>query len=123
MMAVADRALRVDDELDICKMVSRHLQRLNLEADYSLTLKDARLKVGKCTYEVIFLDLNLTDGTGFEFLQHIKQLKLKSKIIIISAYDNESKKALAMGGDVFVSKPFTVKSINEALRTLNFLAN
>ncbi len=118
-----DRTLVVDDELDICLMVTKHLQKLQFETDYALTVKDARFKVSKSIYDFIFLDLNLTDGSGFDFIQHMKELNLNSKIIVISAHDNESKRALAMGADLFVNKPFTMKTINDALRTLNFLPN
>jgi DNA-binding response OmpR family regulator len=118
-----DRTLVVDDELDICLMVSRHLQKLQFRTDYSLTVKDARLKVNSAAYEFIFIDLNLTDGSGFEVINYMKDLNLNSKIIVISAHDNESSRALAMGAHLFVSKPFTMKAINDALRTLNFLPN
>lgn len=113
----------VDDELDICLMVSRHLQKLKFRTDYSLTVKDARLKVNSAAYEFIFIDLNLTDGSGFEVINYMKDLNLNSKIIVISAHENESGRALAMGAHLFVSKPFTMKAINDALRTLNFLPN
>ncbi len=120
---IMDRTLVVDDELDICLMVTNHLQKLQFETDYALTVKDARFKVSKSIYDFIFLDLNLTDGSGFDFIQHMKELNLNSKIIVISAHDNESKRALAMGAHLFVNKPFTMKTINDALRTLNFLPN
>lgn len=118
-----DRTLVVDDELDICLMVTKHLQKMQFETDYALTVKEARRKVDKSIYDFIFLDLNLTDGSGFDLIQYMKGLNLNSKIIVISAHDNESSKALAMGAHLFVNKPFTMKTINDALRTLNFLPN
>lgn len=122
-MNARDRTLVVDDELDTCLMVSKHLQKLHFRAEYSLTVKDARLKVNTAAYEFIFIDLNLTDGSGFEVIKYMKELNLNSKIIVISAHDNESSRALATGAHLFVSKPFTMKAINDALRTLNFLPN
>ena len=122
-MDFMDRTLVVDDELDTCLMVTRHLQKMEFETDYALTVKDALSKMGKSIYDFIFLDLNLTDGSGFDLMEHMKELNLSSKIIIISAHDNESARALSMGADLFVNKPFTMKTINEALRTLNFLPN
>ena len=65
---IMDRTLVVDDELDICLMVTKHLQKLQFETDYALTVRDARFKVSKSIYDFIFLDLNLTDGSGFELI-------------------------------------------------------
>ena len=118
-----DRTLVVDDELNICLMVTKHLQKLQFLTDYSLTVKDARLKVKKEDYEFIFIDLNLPDGSGFEVINYMKELNLTTKIIVISAHDNESGRALATGAHLFVTKPFSMKEINDALRTLNFLPN
>jgi DNA-binding response OmpR family regulator len=120
---VMDRTLVVDDELDICLMVTNHLRKLHFETDYALTVKDARSKVRTSLYKFIFLDLNLTDGSGLDLIRYMKELNLSAKIIVISALDNESGRALAMGAHLFVNKPFSRKTIDDALRTLNFLPN
>lgn len=118
-----DRSLVVDDELDICLLVTKHLQNLHFETDYALTVKDARSKVRTSLYKYVFLDLNLTDGSGLDLIRYIRELNLITKIIVISALDNESERALAMGADLFVNKPFSKKTINDALMTLNSLLN
>jgi DNA-binding response OmpR family regulator len=122
-MELMDRTLVVDDELDICLMVTKHLQKMQFETDYALTVKDACSKVDKSIYDFIFLDLNLSDGSGFDLMKYMKEMNLSSKIIVISAHDNESARALSMGAHLFLNKPFTMKTINDALRTLNFLPN
>jgi len=117
------RALVIDDEVDICLMMNRHLQNLQFETQYALTVKDARQKVDLSHFELMFIDLNLTDGSGFEVIKYVHELNLTSKIIVISAHDSEAAKALEMGASLFISKPFTIKTINEALKKLNFLPN
>jgi DNA-binding response OmpR family regulator len=117
------KALVIDDELDICLMMNRHLQNLQFESQYALTVKEARLKVKNSPYELMFIDLNLTDGSGFDVINYVHELNLTSKIIVISAHDSEAGKALEMGANLFISKPFTIKTINEALKKLNFLPN
>lgn len=115
------RVLVVDDELDICLMVNRYLQNLQFETHYALTVKEARLEVSASNYELMFIDLNLTDGSGYEVIKYVHDLNLSSKIIVISAHDNEANNAIKMGASLFIPKPFTLKMINEALKTLNFL--
>ncbi len=116
-------ALVIDDELDICLMVTKHLQNLQFKTNYALTVKDARQKVSLAECELMFIDLNLPDGSGFDVIHYVNELKLNSKIIVISAYDSESNKALRMGASHFMTKPFTTKKINDALKALNFLPN
>ncbi len=116
------RVLVVDDELDICMMVSTHLQKLQFETHYALSVKDALLKVDASLYQLLFIDIDLTDGSGFDVISHLQKTKSNLKIIVISAYHNEVNKALEMGVNLFISKPFSTKVINEALKTLNFLS-
>lgn len=117
------KALIIDDELDICLMVAKHLQNLKFETQYALTVKEARLKLLSSSYDVLFLDLNLTDGSGFDVIHYINRMNLSAKIVVISAYDSEANKALRAGASFFLPKPFAIKRINESLQALNFLPN
>jgi CheY-like chemotaxis protein len=51
----------------------------------------------------------------------MKDLCYPSKIIVISAYDGEQHKALQMGANLFLAKPFTKQLLEESLQKLNFL--
>lgn len=115
------KALIVDDELEICMMVAKYLQNLGFDTQYTLTVKEARAKLISSSFDVMFIDLNLTDGSGFELIQYKDQLNLKTKIIVISAYDSEASKALDAGASLFLPKPFATKRVKEALESLNLL--
>ncbi len=117
------KAIVIDDELDICLMMNRHLQNLHFDSQYALTIKDARSKIDHFAFELMFIDLNLTDGSGFDILRYARELNLTAKMIVISAHDSEAGKALQLGASLFISKPFTIKTINEALKKLNFITN
>ena len=116
-------ALVIDDELDICLMITKHLQNMHFQTHYARTVKDAQEKMAIPPYDLMMIDLNLPDGSGFDVMQNIRDLKLKSKIIVISAHDSEYDRALAMGASLFLTKPFTTRTINEALKTLNLMPN
>jgi DNA-binding response OmpR family regulator len=113
-------ALVIDDELDICLMVTKHLQNLNFKTQYAITVKDACLKIRSSTFELMFIDLTLPDGSGFDIIHYVNELKLTPKMIVISAQDNQEAKALALGVSLFINKPFTIKTVNEALKSLHF---
>lgn len=114
--------LVIDDELDICLMVTKHLQSLHFETQYAITVKDACLKLRNSEFELMFIDLTLPDGSGYDIIKYVNMLKRKPKIIVISAQDNQVDEALSRGVSLFISKPFTIKKVNQALTSLNFLA-
>lgn len=116
------RVLVVDDELDICMMVSAHLQKLQFETQYAQSVKEAISKVDGSAYQLLFVDIDLKDGSGFDLISHLQKPTSTLKIIVISAYQNEMSKALEMGADIFIAKPFSIKAINQALITLKFLS-
>lgn len=113
--------LVIDDELDICLMVTRHLQKLHFKTQYAITVKEARRKIESSKFKLLLLDLTLPDGSGFDVMQYVQELTLSPKIIVISAHDNQAEKALAMGADIFINKPFTIRTVNEAIHSLNLI--
>lgn len=115
------RILIVDDEIDICLMLSQHLKALNFEADYVTTVKQAIQNIETYPYDLLFLDLNLLEGSGYDVMEYAKRMNLPSKIIVISAHDSEASKVIEKGADIFIAKPFTTRTIREALKTLHIL--
>lgn len=117
------KVLVVDDELDICILLTEQLQRLGFQASYCLRIKDAYDKLSTTDFDLVIADLNLPDGSGFDLVHSLRAVNKNVKIIIISAYETERHKALALGADLYVAKPFTRTSIREALKELNFIQN
>lgn len=72
--------------------------------------------------DIIVLDLFMPEMNGYEFLRHIKQEKELKKIPIlaISSQTNaeEDGRALKLGADAFVSKPFTPENVINRVRIL-----
>ncbi|GAA0879317.1 hypothetical protein GCM10009119_22850 [Algoriphagus jejuensis] len=108
-------ALIIDDEVDLCKLLSLQLKSLGIPNEYVNTIRDAKEKFRVNPYAIIFLDLNLTDGTGFEMLDFMSAFPKRQKVIVISAYDNEREKVLTQGADFFLPKPFTKKQVAQII--------
>jgi DNA-binding response OmpR family regulator len=111
-------ALIVEDELDLCRLLSLQLKSLGISNEYVNTVKDAKLKIQDNRYDLMFLDLNLTDGSGFEVLSLVNDTKKDLNVIVVSAYDVERKKALDQGADFFIAKPFTKKTIERVVQSI-----
>jgi two-component system OmpR family response regulator len=111
------KVLIIDDELDICYLLSGILRQKKLRTSYVNTLSDAEVALKNDTPGLLFLDNHLPDGVGLDFIQHIKTNYPETKIIMITAHDSaaDRKKAFMQGADFFISKPFTRELIYNTL--------
>ncbi len=111
------KALIIDDELDICFLLSSILKSKNLQVNYVNNLADATISLQQNNPEIVFIDNHLPDGLGIDF---IKELKLKhplAKVAMITAFDNadEKTKAYKNGVDTFITKPFSKNIIDTTI--------
>jgi two-component system OmpR family response regulator len=114
------RALIIDDEIDICFLLSSILRRQQLQVSVVNTLSEATTALAKQEPEIIFLDNHLPDGLGVDYISKIKALHPGVKIAMITAYDNflDRTKAIFNGADTFIPKPFTREVINQTVDKL-----
>lgn len=118
--SLAKRVLIVDDEADICLLLSGLLRRLGYQPTCAHFIEEGRQWLDSQQFDAIFLDLNLPDGLGFDLLPFIKEGQNEAKIIMISAFDGqaERRRATEQGADYFIGKPFTRRSVETALQTI-----
>jgi two-component system, OmpR family, response regulator len=116
----AKRVLIVDDEADICLLLSGLLRRLGYQPTCAHFIEEGRQCLNTQQFDAIFLDLNLPDGLGFDLLPVIKQDQNDAKVIMISAFDGqaERRRATEQGANYFIGKPFTRRSVEMALQTI-----
>ena len=66
---------------------------------------------------VVFLDHLLPDGLGLDYLNRIKAIDSKIKVIIMSGSDDKTLRndAISNGCFAFLEKPFSYRSVSELL--------
>lgn len=89
------------------------------------TIEEAKIALNKHSYFIIFLDNHLPDGMGIDFIPYIKRNFPSSKLVMITAYDTPADKnrAIQLGVDRFIGKPFTRDMINQTVDQLVELVN
>ena len=114
------RLLLVDDHImlreGIRSMLSGH-EDISVEGEAgSATELFAHLKKSK--FDVIILDIKLTDASGVALLQRIKRAQPKVKVIMLTMYDqvHYAIHALQSGADAYVVKGATTDELLEAIR-------
>ncbi|MFT3979482.1 MAG: response regulator [Ferruginibacter sp.] len=110
-------ALIVDDEADTCFLLKHILKQMDYSASFVHTLSDADRELEAGRPDVIFLDNHLKDGTGIDHIPSILHRHPAVKIILITAFDTPVYRTQASqkGAHHFMGKPFSKKTISEAL--------
>ncbi len=118
-------ALIIEDEVDICFLLTGILRKKNLHTTFVNTLKEGKRSIVHLQPAILFLDNNLPDGSGIDLVHQIKNINPGIKIIVITADDtsDNKEKALKAGADFFIGKPFTRATINQILDSVMKMAH
>ncbi len=102
------RILIIEDEVTLNKMLAEGLKEYGYQSDVVETLKDGEYYLDIRNYDLVLMDWMLPDGTSIDIIGDIKSNTPKTKVVVISARDdNESEiEALRAGADDYIRKPF-----------------
>ncbi|HWA23253.1 MAG TPA: response regulator transcription factor [Caulobacterales bacterium] len=116
MTAASPKALIIDDEKAIRRFVRSVLVAEDFTVDEAFDLASAREAIAASKPDLVILDLDLPDGDGSELIPQL--LTDGPAILVLSAYDEESRKVAALdaGAHDFVTKPFGVKEFMARVR-------
>jgi two-component system, OmpR family, response regulator len=119
-MTPIEKVLIVDDELDICYLLSGMLKQRNFRTAFVNSLSDAVVALQTDKPSLLVLDNHLPDGFGIDFIPYVKQNYPEIRVIMITAHDGamDRKQAYDGGVDLFVAKPLNRKLINDAIDKL-----
>jgi len=108
------KVLIIDDEVDLCLLLKTYLIKRNFEVYYTHTLNEGKRKFNLIKPDILFLDNNLPDGTGWgevpEFLSANPELQLH----LISAYHPDHPNPRGNFFKIW-EKPLTLKELDNLL--------
>lgn len=114
--------LIVEDDRPLAGGLCRALQNDNTTTASCHTLRDAEKLLGdeeeQSAFDLVVLDVNLPDGSGFDFLQIIKA-KYGICVILLTANDMETDivAGLELGADDYITKPFSLAVLRARVET------
>src|SRR3954465_3267864 len=119
-MSDAHRILVVDDEPNIVDVVSMALRFQEFEVESAGNGADAMAAVGSFRPHLIVLDVMLPDMEGFDVARRIGAQQARVPIIYLTARDATEDKirGLTIGGDDYVTKPFSLEELVARVRTI-----
>jgi len=115
------RILIIDDDIDMCQLLSRFLQRKGFETDIATNGKKGIIAFKESAFDLVLCDFRLGDKEGTEVLKEIKLINHDVAVIIITGY-SDIKTAVEMikqGAFDYITKPLVpdevLNLINKAL--------
>jgi DNA-binding response OmpR family regulator len=110
-MCAAPRPLIVvvEDEEELSKLICLHLENAGMQTQPYNRCAPALRFLEKNFANLLLLDLNLPDSTGFQLLTDLKQRDIHVPTIFLTGQTGEAEKiqGFEMGGDDYVTKPFS----------------
>jgi two-component system KDP operon response regulator KdpE len=112
------KVLVVDDEPPIRRFLRTSLTAQGYEVVEADTAKETLGQLARNRVDVLVLDLGLPDMDGIEVLQHVRKSGSDVPVIVLSSRTNEAEKvkALDLGADDYVTKPFGIDEFLARLR-------
>lgn len=107
--------LIIEDDDTIAFGIKSFLSKNNYKVIHGENLKKGK-ELFKNDIDLILLDLNLPDGSGFDFCRYVKEIK-DVPIIFLTIKDEENTmiKGLDMGGDDYITKPFKLSVLQSRI--------
>lgn len=107
--------LLIDDSPELLNLNERILAKQGYRIHKAETLKEARKKLIEIKPDAIILDIDLPDGNGIDFC---KELKGSFPVIFLTAHadEKEAKEGLQAGGIAFLTKPYQIEELQNAVK-------
>ena len=101
--------LIIDDEIELANNTCEYLNLYEVKTFACHSKKDCKEFFKENNTSLILLDINLSDGSGFEICKELRKDK-DIPILFISARNTETDKILALniGGDDYIEKPYSL---------------
>ena len=115
-------ALVVDDVKDNTELLGKLLEGIGFNVVSASHGKEALQKIAQQLPDIVFMDIRMPVMDGVQTIKHIRRqfssAQLKCVAVSASTLQHKSEHYMAMGYDLFISKPFHFESIFFAIKEL-----
>lgn len=109
----------VEDDRALSDGIVLALKEPGLKFIQDVTVKSAKESYGAGTPELIILDVNLPDGSGYDYLKWVRE-RSQLPVLMLTANDMEMDEVmgLTLGADDYVTKPFHISVFRKKVSAL-----
>lgn len=113
--------LIIEDEKRLADALGQIMQEARYQADIVYDGRDGLVYASSDDYDVIVLDVMLPGMDGFEVVHHLRESKISTPVIMLTALDDVKNKitGLDSGADDYMTKPFVPEELLARIRALS----
>jgi two-component system, OmpR family, copper resistance phosphate regulon response regulator CusR len=114
------RVLLVEDDRSLAEIVVAGMREQHLTVLVASSVREGRERAELGHFDVIVLDVMLPDGSGFDLCAWIRERKITTPILMLTARDavDDRVKGLESGADDYLIKPFAFRELVARVRAL-----
>jgi len=114
------RILVVEDEVKMAALIRRGLREDGMVVDVAIRGEDALWMAGSTEYDAVVLDVMLPGIDGFETCRRLREDKVWSPVLMLTARDAVEDRVAGLdgGADDYLTKPFSFAELSARLRAL-----
>jgi two-component system NtrC family response regulator len=117
--------LIIDDDQLICDWIANVVTQLGHNPSYTHTPREGLRKVQSEPFDVVFLDVQMPDGSGLDLMPKIKATRFSPEIIVITRLGDpdEAELAIQNGAWDYIEKPASFEALKlPIIRALEYRA-
>lgn len=106
-------ALIIDDEPDICELLTLTLGRMDIDTATAGTVAEAKTLLADKRFDICLTDMRLPDGDGLDLVAWMQQNAASVPVAVITAHGNveTAVQALKLGAFDFIAKPLDLGNL------------
>ena len=111
------RILVIDDDKSICESLNLYLTEEGYEVTTALTGEEGLKKFQAQSWDLVILDIFLSDADGLEILRRLKGKSADPAVIMITAFHDmpTTVRAMKLGAVEYIHKPLEIDELQAAI--------
>lgn len=112
-------ALVIDDEPDICELLTLTLGRMDIDTAVADDVSSAKNQLSSQKFDLCLTDMRLPDGDGLELVEWMQTHSTGVPVAVITAHGNveTAVQALKLGAFDFISKPLDLQNLRNIVES------
>jgi two-component system OmpR family response regulator len=114
------RILLIEDDREIADEVANDLLDRAYDVTHAATGSQGAAEARRGTYDLLIVDLLLPETDGLSIIQGLRREGIRTPVLVVSALGavNDRIRGLKMGGDDYVTKPFSLPEVAARVEAL-----
>jgi two-component system, OmpR family, response regulator len=119
------KILLMEDDIILNEIISEHLEENEHEVTCCFDGENAQDKIYSQTFDLLLLDVNVPNISGFELLEDIRNKDIKTPAIFITSANmlEDIEEGFSVGCDDYIKKPFELKELDLRINNIRRLHN